>query len=47
MNKLLLFVLFLSLFSCNSQDDENTPENFKAKWINDAFNAFESGNYPK
>lgn len=47
MNKLLLFVLFLSLFSCNSQDDENTPENFKAKWINDAFDSFESGNYPK
>ncbi len=45
MNKILTIILIVFLFSCNSQDD--TAENLKAKWINDAFDAIESGNYPK
>ena len=44
-------ILFLTIFltilfiSCNSSNDET--ENIKAKWINNAFDAIESGNYPK
>ena len=44
MKKILIFFLFSFLLSCNSHDDEK--ENLKAKWINNAFDTFESGNYP-
>ena len=39
-----LFIIFLST-ACKS--DDNQKENLKAKWINNAFDAIESGNYPK
>jgi beta-mannanase len=44
MIKIWLLLFFSFLISCNSQDNEK--ENLKAKWINDAFDAIESGNYP-
>ncbi len=47
MQKLLIIFSMAFLIACNSQDDNQNKENLKAKWINDAFDAIESGNYPK
>ena len=47
MQKILTLLLVSFLISCNSQDNDSASTNLKAKWINDAFDTFESGNYPK
>ena len=47
MQKILILLLISFLISCNSQNNESKSDNLKAKWINDAFDTFESGNYPK
>jgi hypothetical protein len=44
-NILMLLATILLFISCNS--DDNEKENIKAKWINNAFDAIETGNYPK
>ena len=44
-NTLILVLTILLFTSCNS--DDNEKENIKAKWINNAFDAIETGNYPK
>jgi len=47
MKKIILVCLGLLVFSCKSNDIQEQKENIKAKWINNAFDAIESGDYPK
>ena len=45
--KILFLVVITILFSCQTNVEENLSINKKAKWIKNAFESLESGNYPK